>query len=227
MRLPLSTTAGIAAALAAGVFVAACGRGGSTAPQFPTPTPESTIQALPTALPTPMVTGSRVRSTAVGYEADIPAGWRLSPNVISSGSFRADAFFKPDASNGTDPTTSVNIAVGCEPLSESPGDLETELSAKLDVLKKLGRENIRTSDRAPVDGRPAKQIDYTQRLTVPTPSPGTPTTLPPELVFDRRQVFFTSASCRWSVELAAPAGMLEADGPVLEALVSSMKLIAS
>src|SRR5437870_2100151 len=74
------------------LLLAACGSsgGGSTAtPAALTPAPNA-----PTAVPTPLVSGTHVNSTGVGYEADIPAGWHLRANILTSPTFRGDAYFK-------------------------------------------------------------------------------------------------------------------------------------
>jgi hypothetical protein len=215
----------IAIALSA-LLVAACGSSGGTKTATPialTPAPNA-----PTAVPTPLVSGSHVNSTGVGYEADIPSGWHLRPNIITSETFRGDAYFK-DEPGTPDPTKGqTNISIGCQPKTEGAESLDDEIAAELKGLQQLKRENIRTTDHAPVGGRPAKQIDFVYRLTSSAPTPVPPTPAPPafEIVLDQRLIVLVSDACAWKINLSAPVGTLDPEVPVLEAFLASVKLHA-
>jgi hypothetical protein len=208
------------------LVLAACGSSGgakTTTPLAPTPAPNA-----PTPVPTPLVTGSHVNSTGVGYEADIPAGWHLVPNIITSPTFRGDAYFK-DQQGTPDPTKGqTNVSIGCQPKTAETGTLDDEVAAELKGLRQLKRENIRTSDHAPVAGRSAKQIDFVYRLNASGPTPVPPTPVPPAsaIVLDQRLIVFVADSCVWKVTLSAPAGTLDPEVPVLEAFLASLKLHA-
>ena len=208
------------------LLLAACGSSGgdkTATPAAVTPAPNA-----PTAVPTPLVSGSHVNSTGVGYEADIPSGWHLRPNILTSETFRGDAYFK-DQPGTPDPTKGqTNISIGCASKAAETGSLDDELAAELKGLQQLKRENIRTSDHPPVAGRPAKEIDFVYRLTASGPTPVPPTPAPPssEIVLDQRLIVLVSDSCVWKINLSAPTGTLDPEAPVLEAFLASVKLHA-
>jgi len=208
--LPLAVVTGLT------IGLVGCGSNGSD--DYPTPTiAVSTAAARPTVAPTPVVTGDRVNSTAVGYEATIPSGWRLRPNILASTSFRGDAYFKPSPSPTPPPDTpQTNIAIGCEPITEPAEDLQSEVDTRVQVLNRLGRTNLVTADHAAVDGLESKQIDYTYVVK----SDAT------EFAIDSREVFFLSEGCQWTVTLSAPAGELDQDIPVLEQFLASVSVNA-
>jgi len=208
------------------LLFAACGSSDGT--KTATPVALTPVPNAPTAVPTPLVSGSHVNSTGVGYEADIPAGWHLRPNVLTSETFRGDAYFK-DEPGTPDPTKGqMNISIGCQPKTTDTGSLDDEIAAELKGLQQLKRENIRTSDHAPVAGRAAKQIDFVYRLTASdrTPVPSTPASPSFEIVLDQRLIVLVSDSCVWKVNLSAPMGTLDPEAPVLEAFLASVKLHA-
>jgi hypothetical protein len=208
------------------LLVAACGSSGGAKTSTPaaiTPAPNA-----PTAVPTPLVTGSHVNSTGVGYEGDIPAGWHLRPNILTSPTFRGDAYFK-DVPGTPDPTKGqTNFSIGCQPKTPETGSLDDEIAAELTGLQQLKRENIRTSDHAPIAGKAAKQVDFVYRLPTsgPTPVPPSPAASASEIVLDQRLIVLVSDSCVWKVNLSAPVGTLDPEVPVLEAFLASVKLHA-
>ena len=182
----------------------------------------------PTAVPTPLVTGSHVNSTGVGYEADIPSGWHLRSNILTSETFRGDAYFK-DQPGTPDPTKGqTNISIGCQPKTPESGSLDDEVATEVRGLQQLKRENIRTTDHAPVAGRPVKQIDFVYRLNAsgPTPVPPTPAPASFDIVLDQRLIVLLSDSCVWKVNLSAPIGTLDPEVPVLDAFLASVNLHA-
>ena len=212
------------AACAAGVAIA-CGSSGGA--KTSTPEPAATTVA-PTAVPTPLVSGTHVNSTGVGYEADTPPGWHLRANVITSSSFRGDAYFKDEAGVPDPNRAQTNIGIGCQPKTDETGTLDDEVALEVMGLKQLKRENIRTSDHGPVSGKPAKQIDFVYRLTAtpPTPVPPTPASAPISIVLDQRQIIVVSDSCVWKITLSTPAGAIDAEAAVFESFLGSLKLNA-
>lgn len=211
----------LAAAFAAGAL--ACdGKSASRTPDNASVTVEV---AASTPVPTPIVNGNHLNSTGVGYEADMPAGWRLNANILTSTDFRGDAFFKPTDGTPDPNRAQVNITVGCEPPSGQ--DLAAVLAQKVAVLRQLGRTNLQSSDRAKVDGRDAKQIDYTFRAnTQPTPIP--PATAAPQtqIVVDRRDVIFLSQSCTWTISLSTPGGEIADNARTFDDFLSSFRATA-
>ena len=200
----------VAVVACAAVVLVGCGSGDGG---NPTPTiAVGTVSAIPTAAATPIVSGNHVTSTTVGYEATMPDGWRLRPNFLASETFHGDAYFAPDPAPPPPPDTpQTNIAVGCEPLTEPAGELEAEVETRVQVLNRLGRTGLTTSEHAPVDGLPAMQIDYGYIAKSDTT----------EYAIESREIFFLSESCRWTLTLSASAGQLQPDAVVLEEFAGS------
>ena len=121
----------------------ACGGGGS-GKKTATPTEAVPTEApQPTAVPTPVVTGSHVNaSLGIGYEADIPAGWHLRPNVVTAPNIKVDGYFKTDPDPAKPDEPQISIAVSCEPPDVPPDTLETVLQRKVSALTQLRREDI-------------------------------------------------------------------------------------
>jgi hypothetical protein len=167
----------------------------------------------------------RVKSLGVGYEAIIPPGWRLRPNILTSPDYRGDAYFKPDTATPDPDRQAPNIAVGCGPILASPGTLDEVVDAQAEALEGLKREDIRARPRMPIDGREARQIEYVFRLSslAATPVPPTPAADQPHIVLDKRDVVFLSDGCIWTVSLSAPQGTIDAESPVFEQFLSSFK----
>lgn len=216
-------------AAAAVVAVLAAGCGGGSSPETSTATASveaATEVPQPTPVPSPVVTGSHVNSTVgIGYEADIPAGWHLRPNVITAPNFKVDGYFKsnPDPANPDAPQ--INIAVGCEPPESPPDSLAIALDKKVKALNQLKREDVKTVEHAAVDGRPAWQIDYIYRLREGTPVPGQPPP-PKNLALTRREIVFLSDACIWSVALSVPNAPVGDDGDALERFLTTVKVRA-
>ncbi len=211
------------AACAAGLAIA-CGGGSGGDSKTSTPEPAATT-APPTAVPTPLVSGSHVNSIGVGYEADIPSGWHLRPNVITSSSFRGDAYFKDEQNPANPDQPQTNIAIGCQPKMPDTGTLDDQLALEVKGLQQLKRENIRTADHAPVSGLPAKQIDFVYRLTStpPTPVPPTPAAAPVNIVLDQRQILVLSEGCVWKITLSTPVGAIDSEATVFETVEPGLR----
>jgi hypothetical protein len=214
MAQPIGSFLGVALVISVTALIVACGSddSGSSTPTVAV----GTAPAIPTAAPTPVVTGNRVTSTAVGYEATIPHGWRLRPNILESETFRGDAYFAPVPSPTPPPETpQTNVAVGCEPLAEPAGELQAEVQTRVEVLNRLGRTELTTTDHAAVDGLPAMQIDY--RYVVKSDTA--------EYAIESREIFFLSEACQWTLTLSASAGQLESNAAALEEFAGSFSEI--
>jgi hypothetical protein len=211
------------------VAVVAAGCGGSSSSNTSTPTASveaATEVPQATAVPTPVVTGSHVNSSiGIGYEADIPAGWHLRPNVIIAPNVKVDGYFKsnPDPANPDAPQ--VSIAVGCEPPESPPAALDVVLDEKVKALNQLKREDVKTAQHAAVDGRPAWQIDYIYRLREGTPVPNQPPA-PTNIALTRREIVFLSDACIWTVALSVPNAPVGDDGDTLERFLMTVKVRA-
>ena len=193
-----------------------------------TPTAGATV-AVPTPLPTGIITDGGVSSPSVGYEATAPAGWRVQFNNVTARGVRGDTYFKPGAATPDPARAQVNISVTCEIIEEAPEPVpqtvDEVLEQKVAILRQLRREDIRTGTNTPVDGREARQAEYVFRLAhvVPTPIAPTPALPESQIVIDRRDIFFLSDGCVWIVSLVAPRGELGADAATLEAFLASFR----
>lgn len=206
------------AAAALAIAAAACGGGGGG---DNTATPDaagSPPPPAPTRVPLPTVTGDRVTSNGIGYEASIPNGWRLSASFIQSPEIKGDAYFLNEVNTPTPERGTVNIAVTCEIL-EGERTLDDEIKEQQEALELLRRENIRLTDHAAVAGNPAKQFDYVFRLRS---NDGTPEATPlPAVVRDERAILFLTQGCIWKITLSTPVGEIDQYAPVLDAFLAS------
>lgn len=185
---------------------------------------ETSATPLPTQVPAPTVVGDHVISTGVGYEADIPNGWHLRANILSSETYRGDAYFQPEGSAPDPARPPANIAVGCQ-LQQGDRSLDQAVGDDVETLTKLRRENVRTADHGPVGSLPARQVDYVFRITPPIGPSGTPTPeAGPEIVLERRDVVFVSAHCVWTVTLSASIGALQQNVPILEQFLAGFRI---
>ena len=213
----------LAAGLVLAIASVACGGGSSKSKATPTDA-VPTEAPQPTAVPTPVVTGSHVNGTVgIGYEADIPAGWHLRPNVVTAPNFKVDGFFKTNPDPAKPDAPQISIAVGCEPPDSPPDALDAVLEKKVSALKQLRRENITSATHAAVDGRPAGQVDYIFKLRAGTPVPNQPPA-PTNISLTRREVIFVSDACIWSVALSVPNAPLGDDSGVLEQFLTTFKV---
>ena len=207
---------------------AACGSGSGkdrTATASPVNVePTADLASAPTPVPAPIVNGSHVDSDGVGYEASVPSGWHLRANVLSSDTYRGDAYFAPDNPTPDPARPPANITVGCQ-AQQGGVTLDQVVQDDVEALTSLRRENVRVSDHAPVASLPARQVDYIFRLTAPEVPEGAPTPLAgPNIVLERRDVLFVSNTCVWSVTLGAPVGALKENTAVLEELLTAFKV---
>ena len=211
----------------AAILGSACGSSGGNS-ATPTPAAQNTAPSAPTAVPTPLVFGAHVNSAGVGYEADIPPGWHLRPNIITSQTFRGDAYFKDEPGTPDPNKGATNVSVGCAPKTPDTGTLEDELALELKGLQQLKRENIRSGDHPDVAGKAAKQIDFVYRLNTaaPTPIPPTPPGPPISIALDQRLIVVMSDACVWKITLSTPVGGIDSEVPVLEKFLESLKLNA-
>lgn len=206
------------------LFGVACSGGGSSKKTAIATEAVATEAPQPTAVPTPVVSGSHVNAAiGIGYEAEIPAGWHLRPNVVTAPNFKVDGYFKtnPDPANPNAPQ--ISIAVGCEPPDSPPDSFDVVLSKKLDALKKLRREEIKSEPHVAVDGHQASQVDYIFRLREGTPVPDQPPAAK-NLALSRREIVFVSNACIWSVALSVPNGPLADDAGVLEQFLTALRV---
>ena len=213
--------------LAAGLVLAiagvACGGGSSKSKATPTDA-VPTEAPQPTAVPTPVVTGSHVNGTVgIGYEADVPAGWHLRPNVVTAPNFKVDGFFKTNPDPANPDAAQVSIAVGCEPPDTPPDALAAVLERKVSALTQLKREDITSTTHTAVDGHPAGQVDYIFKLRAGTPVPNQPPARA-NLSLSRREIIFVSDACIWSVALSVPNAPLGDDAGVLEQFLTTLKV---
>ncbi len=213
--------------VAAGSVLAIAGvacSGGGSSKKTATPDIVVTEAPQPTAVPTPVVTGSHVNSSVgIGYEGDIPAGWHLRPNVVTAPNFKVDGYFKTDPDPANPNAPQISIAVGCEPPDSPPDTLDIVLEKKVKTLTQLRRENVTSGPHASVDGRPASQVDYIFRLREGTPVPDQPPA-GRNLGISRREVIFVSDACIWSVALSVPNGPLGDDAAVLDQFLTTLKV---
>lgn len=191
--------------------------GTNVAPTASPAIPSITTTAVP-APSTPIVAGSNVRSEGVGYEALIPPGWHIKPNVLTSTDYRGDAYFKDGTSSPSAPAP--NIAVGCRPTSDSTHAVDDVIADQVEALKALRRENIATATRAPVDGHDAREISYVFRLSAVS---STPLAGDDDIVLDKEDVVFVTSMCIWTISLSAPQGMIATESPVLEEFLTTFK----
>ncbi len=213
----------LAAGLVLAIASVACGGGSSKSKATPTDTVPTEVPQ-PTAVPTPVVTGSHVNGTVgIGYEADIPSGWHLRPNVVTAPNFKVDGFFKTNPDPAKPDAPQISIAVGCEPPDSPPDALDVVLDKKVKALTQLRREDIKSESHAAVDGHPASQVDYIFRLRQGTPVPDQPPTAK-NLALSRREIVFISDACIWSVALSVPNGPLGEDAGVLEQFLTTLKV---
>jgi hypothetical protein len=226
--IPLAKSRTVLALIAACCVLAVAGiacSGGGSGKKTATPADVVPTQAPePSPVPTAVLTGSHVNSTTgIGYEADVPPGWNLRPNVITAPNVKVDGYFKTNPDPANPDAAQVSIAVGCEP-PDSPADaLQAVLDKKVSALTQLKREGITSTTHAAVDGRPAGQIDYIFNLRAGTPVPNQPPA-PKNLSLSRREVIFVSDGCIWSVALSVPNAPLGDDAAVLEQFLTTLKV---
>lgn len=204
---------GGAVVVAAVILAAGCGSGASDDAATPG-SPTASVEA-PTPIPNPTVTGDRVQSNT-GYEARIPSGWRLVPNIVGGG-LRGDAYFEGLQASDPNEPPPAGLTIVCTPVdSSTPTELDTIVDEKVEALKSLRREDVTAATRADVGGRAAAQIDYIFRYGGAQQTPAARA-----VNQSRRDVVFATERCIWSVTLATPEGKLDAYVDVLEAFLRS------
>lgn len=201
----------VAAVLVAAVSAAACGGGGDDGEE-----PEASVTgtvvsaAVPTAFPTPIVTGSEAVSESKAYAATIPEGWRPRFNHISTSDASVDVYFEPLKEGAN---VQANISVTC--IIEKPLPPDQRVIAEQTVTARLGLNTDISVSTVQIAGQEATAIRY---VTTSQQNPDQPQ-------LDKMDLIFTSDRCDYKVTTTALNGEREQYQPIFDAFIQSFRLL--
>lgn len=180
--------AGIVAILALGLAACGGGNGDDEAPEptATTATEQPTVEAPPTPLSTPTITGNLFEYEEKGYSVRFPEGWTPQPNFLPAPDISVDAFFAPEEVGGIQP----NIAVTCEAVPEDV-TLQEYFDGKVDIVRQVAKLEPEVSSRE-VSGHEALVSSYERKESEPP--------------LRKTEVIFLTERCGFGIALTVPAG---------------------